>query len=89
MTTSDDDTLLPSFLPNICQKKVTAAFDGRLLGFNGDVWLLEGADKQLSLIDALAVIKPDHRDPGINHTPSDIRAKRTAAQSELCGFAKI
>ena len=28
MPATDDDTLLPFSLPNICKKKVTAAFDG-------------------------------------------------------------
>jgi hypothetical protein len=28
MPAIDDDTLLPFSLPNICKKKVTAAFDG-------------------------------------------------------------
>jgi hypothetical protein len=28
MPATDDDTLLPFALPSICQKKVTAAFDG-------------------------------------------------------------
>ena len=31
MPATDDDTLLPFALPGICQKKVTAAFDGGLI----------------------------------------------------------
>ena len=31
MPATDDDTLLPFSLPSICQKKITAAFDGGLI----------------------------------------------------------
>ena len=45
MPAIDDDTLLPFSLPNICKKKVTAAFDGRQISSDGGVLLLAGADK--------------------------------------------
>ena len=73
MPANDDDTLLPFSLPSICQKKVTAGFDGGLISSDGGVLLLAGADKRLGLIDTLAAIIPDHRDPDlITHTMSDI-----------------
>ena len=54
MPATDDDTLLPFSLPNICKKKVTAAFDGGQVSSDGGVFLLQAADKRLGLIDTLA-----------------------------------
>ena len=62
MPAAADDTLLPFSLPSICQKKVTAAFDGGLISSDGGVLLLAGADKRLGLVDTLAVVIPDCRD---------------------------
>ena len=45
MPATDDDTLLPFSLPSICQKKVTAAFDGGRISSDGGVLLLAGADE--------------------------------------------
>ena len=58
MPATDDDTLLPFSLPSICQKKVTAAFDGGRISSDGGVLLLAGADRELGLIDTLAAIIP-------------------------------
>jgi hypothetical protein len=60
MPATDDDTLLPFSLPNICKKKVTAAFDGGTISSDGGVFLLAGADQRLGLIDALAALFPQH-----------------------------
>jgi Transposase DDE domain group 1 len=60
-----DDTVLPFSLPSICQKKVTAAFDGGRISSDGGVLLLAGADKRLRPIDTLAGITPDHRDQAL------------------------
>jgi hypothetical protein len=85
MPANDDDTLLPFSLPSICQKKVTAAFDGGLISSDGGVLLLAGADKRLGLVDTLAAIIPDHRDPTkITHTMSDILRARILAIA--CGY---
>jgi hypothetical protein len=85
MPATDDDTLLPFSLPSICQKKVTAAFDGGLISSDGGVLLLAGADKRLGLVDTLAAIIPDHRDPAkITHTMSDILRARILAIA--CGY---
>jgi hypothetical protein len=79
------DTLLPFSLPSICQKKVTGAFDGGLISADGGVLLLAGADKRLGLIDTLAAIIPDHRDPAlVTHTMSDILRGRVLAIA--CGY---
>src|ERR1700712_5895707 len=85
MPTADDDAFLPFSLPSIGQKKVTAAFDGGRISSDGGVILLAGADKRLGLIDALAAIIPDHRDPDlITHTMADILRARVLAIA--CGY---
>src|SRR6202522_3774297 len=85
MPATDDDTLLPFSLPSICQKKVTAAFDGGRISSDGGVLLLAGIDRQLGLIDTLAAIIPDYRDQTqITHTMSDILRARILAIA--CGY---
>jgi hypothetical protein len=83
--TAAEDPLLPFSLPSIGQKKVTAAFDGGRISSDGGVLLLAGADKRLGLIDTLATIIPDHRDPAlITHSMSDILRSRIFAIA--CGY---
>src|SRR5208283_4293834 len=85
MPANDDETLLPFSLPSIGGKKITAAFDGGMISSDGGVLLLAGADKQLGLIDRLAAIIPDHRDPAqITHSMSDILRARIFAIA--CGY---
>jgi hypothetical protein len=85
MPAADDDTLLPFALPNICKKKVTAAFDGGEIGSDGGVFLLAGAGKRLGLIGALAALFPDHRDPArVSHSIADILRERVFAIA--CGY---
>jgi hypothetical protein len=80
MPATDEDTLLPFSLPSICQKKVTAAFDGGLISSDGGVLLLAGADQRIGLIDTLAAIIPDQRDPNlITHSRADILRARIFA----------
>jgi hypothetical protein len=83
--TAADDTLFPFSLPSIGRKRVTAAFDVGQISSDGGVPLLAGADKPLGLIDALATIIPDHRDPAlITHTMADILRARIFAIA--CGY---
>jgi hypothetical protein len=85
MPADDNDSLLPFALPSICQKKVTAAFDGGRISSDGGVLLLAGADRRLGLIDRLAALIPDHRDPAqITHTTADILRARVFAIA--CGY---
>jgi hypothetical protein len=85
MPATDDDTLLPFALPNVGKKKVTAAFDGGSISSDGGVFLLAGADKRLGLIDALARLFPDSRDPAqISHSIADILRERIFAIA--CGY---
>jgi hypothetical protein len=80
-----DDTLFPFSLPSIGKKKVTAAFDAGQISSDGGVLLLAGADKRLGLIDTLAALIPDHRDPNlITHTMADILRPRVFAIA--CGY---
>jgi hypothetical protein len=85
MPNAADDPLLPFSLPSIGQKKVTAAFDGGLISSDGGVLLLAGADRRLGLIDTLAAIIPDHRDPAqVTHSMPDILRARIFAIA--CGY---
>ena len=85
MPATDDDRLLPFSLPSICQKKVTAAFDGGRISSDGGVLLLAGVDRKLGLIDTLAAIIPDHRDAAlITHTMADILRARIFAIAGAC-----
>jgi hypothetical protein len=72
-------------LPNICKKKVTAAFDGGQVSSDGGVFILAAADKRLGLIDTLAGLIPDARDPAqITHSMADILRERVFAIA--CGY---
>ena len=85
MPAKDDDTGFPFTLPSTGGKKVTAAFDGGLISSDGGVLLLAGADKRLGLIDTLAALIPDHRDPDrITHSVADIMRARVFAIA--CGY---
>src|SRR5471032_2469051 len=85
MPSADNDSLLPFTLPNVCRKKVTAAFDGGTISSDGGVFLLAVADQRLGLIDALAALFPDHRDPAqISHPIADILRERIFAIA--CGY---
>ena len=85
MPAAADDTLLPFHLPSIRQKKITAAFDGGRISSDGGVLLLAGADRRLCLIDTLAALVPDHRNPAlITHTMADILRARVFAIA--CGY---
>jgi hypothetical protein len=85
MPATDDNTLLPFSLPPVCQKKVYAAFDGGTISSDGGVFLLGGVDKRLGLIDRLASLIPDSRDPDlISHSMADILRERVFAIA--CGY---
>jgi len=85
MPTNADDTFFPFALPSIGKKKITAAFDAGQISSDGGVLLLAGADKRLGLIDTLAALIPDPRDPAlITHTMADILRARVFAIA--CGY---
>ena len=85
MPAADHDTLLPFTLPSLCQKKVTAAFDGGTISSDGGVFLLAGADKRLGVVDQLATLFPDTRDQAqITHSMADLLRERILAVA--CGY---
>jgi hypothetical protein len=59
----DDDTQLAFSLPAVCRKKVTAAFNGGTISSDGGVVLLAAAERRLGLMEHMAALIPDHRDP--------------------------
>lgn len=85
MLATDDAPPLPFALPSMGGKKITASFDGGRISSDGGVLLLAGIDKRLGLIDTLAALIPDHRDPAqITHTMADILRARVFAIA--CGY---
>ncbi len=85
MPAKDNDMPLPFSLPSTGGKKATAAFDGGLISSDGGVPLLAGVDKRLGLIDRLAALIPDYRDPArITHSVADIMRARVLAIA--CGY---
>jgi hypothetical protein len=85
MPVADDDTRLPFSLPTLCKKKITAAFDGGQISSDGGVLLLAGADRRIGLIETLAGIIPDARDPAlITHLMEDLLRERIFAIA--CGY---
>src|SRR3712207_4397123 len=82
----DDDTTEPFGFPAIGRKKLTAAFDGGRLTSDGGVMLLAAAERRLGLIDTLAALFPDPRDPSrVVHRVADILRARVLAIA--CGYA--
>jgi len=73
MPVAEDDSLLPFALPSLGGKKVTAAFDGGMISSDGGVLLLAGLDRKIGLIETLAALMPDRRNPlRITHSMEDI-----------------
>ena len=80
-----DDTLLRFAFPAIRRKKITAAFDGGRISSDGGVMLLGEADRRLGLVDKLAAVIADPRDPmRITHRLADILRARILAIA--CGW---
>ena len=85
MPATDDDTILPFSVPSICQKKITAAFDGGRITSDGGVMLLAQAERRLGIADHLARVIPDERDADrvIHPLPDILRARIFAI---ACGY---
>jgi hypothetical protein len=85
MPAADDDPRLPFSLPSLCQKKITAAFDGGQISSDGGVLLLAGVDRRVGLIETLAGLIPDARNPAlIIHSMTDLLRERIFAIA--CGY---
>ena len=81
----DDDTGLLFDLPSVARKKVSAAFDGGRITSDGGVALLALADRRIGIVDRLAGLIADRRDPAlITHSLASILRARVLAIS--CGY---
>src|SRR5206468_7549046 len=68
-----EDNLLPFAFPPVQRKKVVAAFDGGRLTSDGGVMLLAAAERRLGIVDKLAALISDPRDPNlVKHSVADI-----------------
>jgi hypothetical protein len=80
-----EDILLPFAFPPVQRKKVVAAFDGGRLTSDGGVMLLAAAERRLGIVDKLAALIADPRDPAlITHSLADILRARILAIA--CGY---
>src|SRR5438270_4316810 len=80
-----EDTLLPFDFPAVQRRKVTAAFDGGRLTSDGGVMLLAAAERRLGVVDKLAALIADPRDPAlVTHSLADILRARILAIA--CGY---
>jgi hypothetical protein len=80
-----EDTLLPFAFPAVGGKKIIAAFDGGRLTSDGGVMLLAAAERRLGIVDKLAALIADPRDPNlVTHSVADILRARVFAIA--CGY---
>jgi Transposase DDE domain group 1 len=80
-----EDTLLPFAFPAVGGKKIVAAFDGGRLTSDGGVMLLAAAERRLGIVDKLAALIADPRDPNlVTHSVADILRARVFAIA--CGY---
>ena len=81
----DDDTGLLFDLPSVGRKKVSAAFDGGRITSDGGVALLALADRRIGIIDRIAGLIADPRDPAlVTHSLASILRARVLAIA--CGY---
>ena len=81
----DDDTGLLFDLPSVARKKVSAAFDGGRITSDGGVALLALADRRIGIIDRIAGLIADPRDPAlVTHSVTSILRARVLAIA--CGY---
>jgi hypothetical protein len=81
----DDDTDFLFDLPSVGRKKVSAAFDGGRITSDGGVALLALADRRIGIVDRIAGLIGDPRDPAlITHSVASILRARVLAIA--CGY---
>jgi hypothetical protein len=81
----DDDTGLLFDLPSVGRKKVSAAFDGGRITSDGGVALLALADRRIGMVDRIAALIADPRDPAlVTHSLASILRARVLAIA--CGY---
>ena len=81
----DDDSGLLFDLPSVGRKKVSAAFDGGRISSDGGVGLLALADRRIGIVDRIAGLIADPRDPAlVTHSLASILRARVLAIA--CGY---
>ena len=81
----DDDSGLLFDLPSVSRKKVSAAFDGGRITSDGGVALLALADRRIGIVDRIAGLLADRRDPAlVTHSVASILRARVLAIA--CGY---
>jgi hypothetical protein len=81
----DDDTDILFDLPSVARKKVSAAFDGGRITSDAGVTLLALADRRIGIVDRIAGLIADPRDPAlITHSVASILRARVLAIA--CGY---
>ena len=81
----DDDTGILFDLPSVARKKVGAAFDGGRITSDGGVALLALADRRIGIVDRIAGLIADPRDPAmVTHSVASILRARVLAIA--CGY---
>ena len=81
----DDDTGLLFDLPSVGRKKVSAAFDGGRITSDGGVALLALADRRIGIVERIARLIADPRDPAlVTHSLASIVRARVLAIA--CGY---
>jgi len=81
----DDDTGLLFDLPSVGRKKVSAAFDGGRITSDGGVALLALAERRIGIVDRIAALIADPRDPAlVTHSLASILRARVLAIA--CGY---
>jgi hypothetical protein len=81
----DNDTGLLFDLPSVARKKVSAAFNGGRITSDGGVALLALADRRIGIIDRIAGLIADPRDPAlVTHSLTSILRARVLAVA--CGY---
>jgi hypothetical protein len=81
----DDDSGLLFDLPSVARKKVSAAFDGGRITSDGGVALLALADRRIGVVDRIAGLIADPRDPTlVTHSVASILRARVLAIA--CGY---
>jgi len=80
-----EDNLLPFSFPAVERKKITAAFDGGRITSDGGVMLLAAVEKELGIVERLAPLITDPRNPLlVTHSVADILRARMLAIA--CGY---
>lgn len=80
----DDDTGLLFDLPRVGRKKVSAAFDGGRLTSDGGVALLALADRRIGIVDRIAGLIADPRNPTlVTHSVASILRARVLAEGQI------